>query len=148
MNPKSTPLILKLFGLKESGEDRCADEQPGEANDARGGRVIEDEATQPKTRAPPVKPSREEVEKRMTAHLPFRDWRQRCVRGKSGSKPHNSNQSRHEIPTVAEGYMFMRSNQGEQEESGMQIMVTNDLLNCSTGIGVMSASALVQKGVC
>ena len=30
----------------------------------------------------------------------------------------------------------------------MPIMVTKDLINCGTGTGMMSASVLVQKGVC
>ena len=54
----------------------------------------------------------------------------------------------HELPTVALDNMFMHSNQEEDEENAMPIMVTKDLLNCGTGTGMMSASVLVQKGVC
>ena len=108
----------------------------------------EEEAIRPKTRAPPKQPSAEEVENHMVSHLPFRDWCPHCLRGKSGSKPHRNTQGKHEIPTVALDYMFMHSEQEEGEESGMPIMVTKDLLNCSTGTGMLSASVLVQKGVC
>ena len=108
--------MLKPFDPTQEGEDRCVEDQqetdivPGEDQAA------EEEATQPKTRAPPVKPSREEVEQHMTTHLPFRSWCPHCVRGKSGSKPHRINQGMHEMPTMAVDYMFMHSYQSEQEE--------------------------------
>ena len=63
-----------------------------------------EEAMQPRTKPPPVKPSAEEIEKHMVTHLPLRDWCPPCVRGKSGSKPHKSNQGVHEIPIVAFDY--------------------------------------------
>ena len=96
-----------------------------------------DEAVQPKTKPPPAKPSAEEVEKHMVTHLPFRDWCPHCVRGKSGSKPHTCSRGIHEIPTVALDYMYMHSKQEENEERGMPIVVTKDLLNCGT-IGDLS----------
>ena len=65
-----------------------------------------EEASRPKTRAPPVKPSAIEVENHMVTHLPFRDWCPHCVRGKSGSKVHKANPGKHEIPIVAVDYML------------------------------------------
>ena len=54
----------------------------------------------------------------------------------------------HEIPKAALDYMFTQSNQDENEGRGIPIMVTKDLLNCGAGTGMLSASVLVQKGVC
>ena len=74
-----------------------AEEEEWVANRERAGEkseedLEEEEAVRPKTKPPPTKPSAEEVEKCMVTHLPFRDWCPHCVRGKSGSKPHKSNQ--------------------------------------------------------
>ena len=147
MEGKVFQKMLEPFDPSQSeGEEGVTRTENPEDN--RGEDQEADEATQPKTRAAPTQPSREEVEKQMVTHLPFRDWCPHCVRGKPGSKPHKSNQSVHEIPTVAVDYMFMHTNQNEQEESGMPILVTKDLLNCGTGTGMLSASVLVQKGVC
>ena len=123
---------------------------------AEGGHPVEnsedthddEEARQPNTRKVPIQPSQEEVDKHMVTHLPFRDWCPHCVRGKSGSKPHKASHGTHEIPTVAIDYMFMHSQQNEQEETGMPILVTRDLPSCSNGTGMISASVLIQKGVC
>ena len=149
MNPQSVRPLLNLekdvFQKMSEPFDPARPEE--EQRVTKENREKEDEATPPKTRAAPAQPS-PEVEKHMVTHLPFRDWCPHCVRGKSGSKPHRSNQGVHEIPTVAVDYMFMHSNQSEHEESGMPIMVTKDLLNCGTGTGMMSASVIVQKGVC
>ena len=135
--------MMEPFDPAAQGEDRKEKEQPvGNEGDK------EEEATQPKVSVAPTQPSREEVERHMATHLPYRSWCPHCVRGKSGSKPHRVNQRMHEIPTVALDYMFMHSNQGEQEERGMPIMVTKDLLNCGKGTGMISASVLIQKGVC
>ena len=142
--------VRPLLNLEATmGFDPTQPEEGGGATNGNEKDTAEEagEATQPRTRAAPTQPSQEEVEKHMATHLPFRDWCPHCVRGKSVSKPHKVNPGAHEIPTVAVDYMFMHSNQGEQEESGMPILVTKDLLNCGTGTGMMSASVLLQKGV-
>ena len=54
--------MLKSFDPIVSGEDGCVVQQQGGADDMEGSSEAENEAIQPKTRAPPVKPSREEME--------------------------------------------------------------------------------------
>ena len=66
--------MLEPFDPTESEDEQavtnsgnCA-ENPEENPEEREG-----EAVQPKTRAPPKQPSKEEVENHMVTHLPFRD---------------------------------------------------------------------------
>ena len=140
--------MLKPFDPTESGEDGCVDEQPRGANDTRGESVIEDEAIQPRTRAPPVNPSREEVEWHMTTHLPFRSWCPHCVRGKSKGGAHRKQQNEHkEVPTVVLDYTFMHESQEEREEKGMPILVVKDIDDGHRGTGMMFAMVVPSKGV-
>ena len=117
---------------EDENEQRVTNKERGMGEHDSDTESLEEEAIRPKTRTPPKQPSAEEVENHMVTHLPFRDWCPHCVRGKSGSKPHRNIQGKHEIPTVAVDYMFMHSHQEEEEEKGMPIMVTKDLVNwCS-----------------
>ena len=102
-------MLKPFYPTQSEGEEGVTDRHERVTN--HGGDGETEEATRPKPTAAPNQPSKEEVEQHMVTHLPFRDWCPHCVRGKSGSKPHKSNQGVHEIPTVAVDYMFMHTNQ-------------------------------------
>ena len=81
--------MLEPFDPTLQDEDRKVRTQPAGKEENE-----EEEATQPKVTVAPTQPSREEVEKHMATHLPYRSWCPHCVRGKSGSKPHKVNQGK------------------------------------------------------
>ena len=120
---------------EETAGDRADEEQPEEAQEAR---IIK----------APSKPSKEEVDKHMATHIPFRSWCPHCVRGKSKGKPHKrTSQENREIPIVVMDYMFMDDTQNEGEEKGMPILVAKDINQDGTGTGMIFAYVVPQKGV-
>ena len=94
MNPSSVRPLLEMeegvfqrmmepFDPTLQGEDRMVRAQPaGNEEDE------EEEATQPKVSVAPTQPSREEVERHMATHLPYRSWCPHCVRGKAPGGKH------------------------------------------------------------
>ena len=65
----------------------------------------------------------------MVTHLPFRDWRVHCVKGKAKAKGHQRHGGDYHdggVPVVSIDYMFMHGKQREGEEKGMPIVVWVD----------------------
>ena len=106
-----------------------------------------DEGMNPRIATLPIRPTKDEVEAHMITHVPYRSWCPHCVRGKSKGLAHRRQSRDHEIPTVAIDYMFMTDTQREDEEVGMPILVSKDLIHKSCGTGMISARVVPQKGL-
>ena len=117
-------------------EQEDGQEDDGEGIDARGAAV-------------PELPSREEVERHMLTHAPYRSWCRHCVKGKAKGKPHmRSTGVEDEVPCVVVDYMYMNSEAKEDDAQSMPILVYKDLVTSRGGTGMMFAKVVPQKGRC
>lgn len=75
-------------------------------------------------------PTKSEVAEHRISHLPFRDWCEHCVKGRSKGLPHRIKEGaakeEQEVPVISVDYMFMGDKQSEGDESGMPILVVKD----------------------
>ena len=84
----------------------------------------------------------------MLTHIPYRQWCQHCVSGKAKGNPHcGAKGYLREMPTVVMDYMYMKERQREEEEGGMPILVTCDLVTARGGTGNIMARVVPAKGV-
>ena len=68
----------------------------------------EEEGLIPKLKKIVTKPTPEEVERHMVKHIPFREWCQNCVAGKSKTDPHlKGGKDEKAIPKISLDYMYM-----------------------------------------
>ena len=73
------------------------------------------EAEPPQIRRPLMSPSDAERRRHETSHLPFREWREHCVRGRGRAMPHFSRQRRgaeESVPVVQLDYTYMKGVSG------------------------------------
>ena len=116
-------------------------------------KVVEEEHEEglgAKGAAVPELPSKEEMDEHMLTHTPFRSWCKHCVQGKAKGKPHfKSTGGQKEVPCVVMDYMYMNSEHKEkEEEQGMPILVSKDLLTSIGGTGMIFARVVPNKGKC
>ena len=73
------------------------------------------------------RPSQEEVDKHNIAHVPYRPWREHCVKGKADAAGHHRRRANREVPEISMDYMFL-TGRGEEDEddSGMPTIVLRD----------------------
>ena len=95
-------------------------------------------------------PIQEEFEEHMRTHIPFRNWCEFCVNGKSKNDPRKSSAGEERslgeegVPTVGIDYTFPRMEKDKRgTEEGMPIIVMKNSKDKWT-----SAFIVPQKGVC
>ncbi len=73
----------------------------------------------------PTSPSREEFERHMVTHVPFRSWCVHCVRGRAVASPHKKAKDKEgdRLPVISLDYMFMGS---KVDEGTASIIVLRD----------------------
>ena len=68
----------------------------------------EEEAQAPKRTRDPAAPSAQERRDHQVAHLPFRNWRKECMRGRGRSAPHvSSGETEVTVPMVTLDFFFL-----------------------------------------
>ena len=109
MGPVSPERQWEEIGEQEDDgvEDERADESQGE--EAAEAKVIKAECT----------PSKQEIEKHMATHMPFRSWCPFCVAGKAVSSGHHHKpEGPGSVPVISIDYAFM--GKGQVNEAGVE----------------------------
>ena len=95
-------------------------------------------------------PSREEYEEHMRTHIPYRNWCEFCVKGKSKSDHHKRTDKNKEDPLadsiaiIGNDYTFPRQKAADRtEHGGMPIIVMKNSLD-----KWISAFVVPEKGAC
>ena len=95
-------------------------------------------------------PTRDEFEEHMRTHIPFRNWCEFCVKGKSRSDAHGKDAGEKaslgedSIPRIGIDYTYPRQGKDKRsEEGGMPIIVMKNSKD-----KWVSAFVVPQKGVC
>jgi len=142
----------------QEGKVNPAEEEEGKVNPAeeeeRKADPAEEEAEEAMVIKVEVKPSKEEVEKHNTTHLPWRSWCKYCVFGRGKNRGHRKQKHNGNVPTVHADYMYMKEdekerkkrkadNKGEEyEDDGMPILVMKEKPG-----GWITAHVMPEKGV-
>ena len=89
---------------------------------------VEEEADAPQIVRDPRKPTKFEVERHNLTHLPFRDWRPHCVRGKFNNSPHKAKVEKEEdeleeVPRAAMGDLYVGISNEKAQNNPMLIVV-------------------------
>ena len=149
----------KVEGKGQQGKEMDPAEGEGEKvepaeEETENGDTAEEEAEEALTIKVEVKPSKEEVEKHNTTHLPWRSWCKYCVSGRGKNRGHRKQKHEGDVPTVHADYMYMkedekerkkrkRENKGEEyEDDGMPILVMKEKPG-----GWITAHVMPEKGV-
>ena len=61
----------------------------------------------PRRVADPKKPKQSEIDLHELTHLPFRNWREVCIRGKGKNMPHRTGRQEKGLPELHFDYMFV-----------------------------------------
>jgi hypothetical protein len=100
----------------------------------------EEEGQEAKGKSSPANPSKEEVEKHMLTHVPFRSWCKHCVAGKATMQRHHRVEKRRGIPVIGIDYAHMGIG-GDEGGQGMPIIVMHD-----KDSGFITANVVQEKG--
>ena len=120
-------------GIAEGSEHKAPSQPHPQAgaklNSEENAEAEEEEAERPTTRRAPKGPTQRERAEHEATHIPYRDWRRHCVRGRANNRPHRNklveeeDTQRRKVPRISMDYFFMSQEGGKAAEYPMLVMI-------------------------